>query len=369
MAAIAHDSLILDLEDAIMRGSASRRIEVLRQITDLFFAGAEVYGEDQIALFDDVISRLAHAIEAEARIELATRLAPVENAPPRLIRQLARDDLIDVAGPVLAQSPRLSDDDLIDIARTKGQAHLLAISERDEISPPVTDVLVSRGNREVMHTVAGNSGARFTDKGLSCLVDRSDGDESLQMTIGRRRDLPPQLFRALIGKATQAVQKRLLAIANPLDAREVQRVLASVADRIGAEAAPPKRDFTSAKRNVETLAARGALSETQLHNFARTGRFEETLVALAELTGVPLEVAERLLLGTRPDPVLILGKAVGFSWPTVRAVILARPTAEELSAAAMEKALSHFECLSLQTAQRVVRFWQVRRNTVTASAG
>ncbi|BBF93812.1 DUF2336 domain-containing protein [Blastochloris tepida] len=369
MAAIARESLIIDLEDAIIRGSAGRRIEVLRQITDLFFAGAEVYDDEQIALFDDVIGRLANAIETEARIELASRLAPAENAPPRVIRQLARDDLIDVAGPVLSQSPRLTDDDLIDIARTKSQPHLLAISERETISPPVTDVLVARGNREVMHTVAANSGARFTDKGLSCLVDRSDGDESLQMAIGRRRDLPPQLFRALIAKATQAVQKRLLAIANPLDAREVQRVLASVADRIGEAVAPAKRDFTAAKRNVETLVSRSALNEIALHNFARNGRFEETLVALAELTGVPLEVAERLLLGSQPDPVLILGKAAGFTWQTVRAIILVRPGAQEMPQAALEKALSHFECLSVQTAQRVVRFWRVRRNTLTATAG
>jgi uncharacterized protein (DUF2336 family) len=368
MAATARDTLILDLETAILRGPTAKREEALRRITDLFFAGAEAFDENQIALFDDIISRLARAIEAATRIELAKRMAEVGNAPPRLIRELASDDSIAVAGPVLSKSPRLSEDDLVDIARTKGQAHLRAISERGAITPPVTDVLVARGDREVMHAVTANAGARFSDTGLASLVERSDNDEALQVAIGRRRDLPPQLFRALIAKATQAVQKRLFASNHPRDAREVQRVLAAVADRIGAEITPPKRDYAAAQQLMEQLRARNALNETQVQTFAFKRRFEELVVSLALLTGLPLEVAERVMQGSRPDPVLILGKAAGFAWPTVRAMILARPSGGNLAPAALEKALAHFECLSLQTAQRVVRFWQVRRNTVTEAA-
>lgn len=333
-----------------------------------FFAGAEAYDEQQIALFDDVIGRLAGAIEDAARAELAVRIAPVENAPPRLIRQLANDESIEVAGPVLSQSPRLTDDDLIDVARTKSQAHLLAISERDAISPPVTDVLVARGDRGVMHSVTANTAARFSNAGLASLVERSDEDEALQMAIGRRRDLPPQLFRTLIATATQAVQKRLLAVANPRDAREVQRVLATVADRIGAAVAPQRRDYTAARHTVEELRARNALSEARLQAFASKAMVDELVVALAVMTGVPLDVAERVMLGTRPDPVLILGKAAGFAWPTVRALVLARPAGSTMVPAALERALAHFESLSLQTAQRVVRFWQVRRDSVTVAA-
>jgi len=77
--------------------------------------------------------------------ELSAQLAPIGNAPVNVIQRLARDDEITVAGPVLAQSPRLSPTDLVDIAETKSQAHLLAISGREAIAPMVTDVLVHRG--------------------------------------------------------------------------------------------------------------------------------------------------------------------------------------------------------------------------------
>jgi uncharacterized protein (DUF2336 family) len=78
------------------------------------------------------------------RTELANRLAPVANAPLKLIRTLANDDDIAVAGPVLKLAPRLQEADLVDLATTKSQAHLLAISVRQVLGEAVTDVLVRR---------------------------------------------------------------------------------------------------------------------------------------------------------------------------------------------------------------------------------
>lgn len=362
MVPISRNSLLTELEDAILRGNTEKRVETLRRVTDLFLAGSENYDEDQIALFDDVICRLAKAIEREAMVELSERLAPVDNAPPEIVRRLAGDEAIEVARPVLSMSLRLSDDDLIDIARVKGQPHLLAIAERPLLASAVTDVLIARGERPVLHAVARNEAARFSPTGYSSLIETAEGDEGLQMTLGQRRDLPPHLFRSLLARATEAVQKKLLAVANPKDAKEVQRVLAAVADRLGAAVMPRPRDYTLAKRYVDTLRDKGALNESQLASFARAGRLEEMLLALSYLTGVPLDICERLATGDRPDPVLILGKAAAFSWQTVRALIIARPGAAGTSTASLEKALAHFECLSPSTAQRVVRFWQVRQN-------
>ncbi|MFX5438043.1 DUF2336 domain-containing protein, partial [Acinetobacter baumannii] len=87
---------------------------------------------------------LLEHIENSAKALLANRLAPIDTAPPQTIRTLAFDDLIEVAGPVLTLSPRLDDDTLIETARSKSQAHLLAISNRKTLSGAVTDVLVLR---------------------------------------------------------------------------------------------------------------------------------------------------------------------------------------------------------------------------------
>ncbi len=114
-------SLIPELEDIVQHGSARRREQALRRITALFLEGADAYNEEHVRLFDDVFNFLIDEIETKARAELSHRLAPLGNAPGALMSRLARDDDISVAGPVLRQSQRLAERDLLEIAETKGQ--------------------------------------------------------------------------------------------------------------------------------------------------------------------------------------------------------------------------------------------------------
>src|SRR6195256_6983959 len=141
----AQQFLIAELEDAIQSGSSERRVETLRRVTDLFLNDADRLNEAQIGLFDDVLCHLIKRIETKALVELSGHLAPVDNSPIEVIRRLAQNDEIAVAGPVLTQSARLTSDDLIEIAESKSQQHLLAISGRDQIEEAVTDVLIDRG--------------------------------------------------------------------------------------------------------------------------------------------------------------------------------------------------------------------------------
>ncbi len=175
----AYPSLIPELEAALLHGSAEKHGEILRQITTLFLEGSRHFNEDHIRLFDDVFGRLIEEIEGRAKAELSRRLAPVPNAPIEILRRLANDEDIAVAAPVLTQSPRLEEKDLVDIARNKGQAHLAALSERNPLMPAVTDILVQRGDRDVVQKVADNPGARLSEKGYSSLVRRAQNDGDL----------------------------------------------------------------------------------------------------------------------------------------------------------------------------------------------
>src|SRR5258708_2212011 len=105
----APSSLIDELECAVAAGSNTQRIAMLARITDLFVTDANRYSAEHINLFDEVIAKLARAIEVKARAKLAIRLAPVSNAPLGVIRMLAFDDDIDVARPVLSTSERLDE--------------------------------------------------------------------------------------------------------------------------------------------------------------------------------------------------------------------------------------------------------------------
>src|ERR1700709_1564150 len=144
----ASTDLLDELQTTLAHGTAARRVETLRRVTDLFLNGAVDYSDEQIALFDDVFHCLMRHIEASAKALLASRLAPVGTAPPLTIRALAIDDVIEVAAPVLSQSERLDDDALIETARSKSQAHLMAISTRQRLGCPGADVLILRGHHD-----------------------------------------------------------------------------------------------------------------------------------------------------------------------------------------------------------------------------
>jgi uncharacterized protein (DUF2336 family) len=352
-------SLIPELEEVISHGTAERRAETLRRITSLFVDGARHYNEEHVGLFDEVLTRLIAEIESKALAELAHRLAPVDNAPIQLMRRLARNDDIAIAGPVLKRSARLDEADLLDIATKKGPDHLLAISGRAEIGEAVTDVLVRRGDREVVRSVATNQGAKLSEASFTNLVKRAETDGILAEKVGLRPDIPVHLFRSLVAQATEVVQRRLLAASRPEAQSEIKRVLVEVSREIGTKVAGT-RDYNAAQRAVLDMRKDGSLDETQLAHFARSGRFEEMVAALSALCAVPLDVVDRLMASDRTDPVLILCKAVGFEWPTVRAIIKVHPGGKGTSTQGLEEAHSNFERLSQSTAQRVVRFWQIK---------
>jgi uncharacterized protein (DUF2336 family) len=355
----ASASLIPELEEVIQHGSQARRAKTLRRIANLFVDGSPHFTEDHVGLFDDVLCRLVVEIEAKARAEMSKSLAPIANAPSELMRRLARDDDITVAGPVISQSVRLKETDLVDLAQTKGQAHLMAIAGRGGIGEAVTDVLVQRGDTEVMRNVADNQSAKLSDGGFSTLVRRSEGDGDLAERVGARPDIPARLFRDLLMRATVVVQQRLLAGAKPETQAEIQRVLDKVTKELSKST--PARDYSAARRVVLALHQAGKLGESELADFARDRRFEEMVASLSLLCGVPIETADRLMSGDRPDPILILCKAAGYGWPTARAIIVARPGSKGTSAPALDAAFANFEKLSPSTAQRVVRFWQIRQ--------
>src|ERR1700738_296223 len=204
-------SIIAELEDAVRNGTSEKRIDTLRQVTNLFLHDAERLSEDQVKVFDDVLCLLVARVESRARAELGTRLALIDHAPFQVIQNLARDDEIAVAGSVLAHYSRLRTSDLVEIASTRGQDHLLAISGRINLPEAVTDVIVDRGERKVIRKLANNASARFSDAGYSGIVARADADDELTEILGLRVDLPLKFLRDLLRRATEAVRARLMA--------------------------------------------------------------------------------------------------------------------------------------------------------------
>ena len=363
----ASESLFVELESTFKHGSHEKRAECLRRITDLFLSSGYGLNEEQIAVFDDVICYLIKAIETKTLVELSRRLAPVAHAPIEVVRRLARNNEIAVAEPVLTQSPRLQTADLVAIASTRSQAHLRAISGRAELSEPVTDVLIGRGDREVLRCVSANSGARFSDPGYAQLVAHAETDEKLAEHIALRPDVPWHLLRQLVSKASMTVRARLLAEAPAENKDEIQRVIASVSDEVTSELGAP-RNYTKARRLVTFQKNAGQLNEASVLEFARTMCVEEMVAGIALLCAATIELMDDVVFSERKDALLVPCKAAGFEWPTVHAILKARGTRAPISEGEIERAKADYTKLSQPTAQRVLRYWQVREAAARMNA-
>lgn len=352
-------SLFDDLDAALQSGSSEKRVAMLRQVTDLFLSESDRLNEEQIDVFDGVLVQLIARIETRTLAEISERLAPIANAPIDLTLNLARHSEIGIARPILTNSTRLTTADLVEIAKTKGQDHLLAISERAQIEPAVTDVLLDRGNQAVVHSIAGNSGAKFSETGFAALLKAAETDEKLAVKTGSRLDLPVNLLRELLLRATEAVRSRLLSRTPPEFQEELQRALANAAKAIDQESNTP-RDFKAAKAFVELLREKGELNEGVLFEFARSRKYEEVAVALSLLSSASLEIIKPLMKSPRDEGLLIPCRVADCKWETVSAILATKLPPGSPSKAGHEMLKTDFVKLSKPNAQRLLRFWQVR---------
>jgi hypothetical protein len=352
-------SIIAELEEAVRSGSSAKRVSTLRQVTDLFLHDGERLSEDQVRVFDDVLCHLVARVETRVKAELGARLSPLEYAPSGVIEQLAWDDEIAVAGTVLANSSRLTTSTLVEIAKTKGQDHLLAISGRTNLPEAVTDVIVDRGERKVIRKLADNAGARFSDTGYNGMVAHAEADDELTEILGLRIDLPIKLLRDLLQHATEAVRARLALLAPAELQEEVQRVLKAIANKVQGEH-PPTRDFSRAEGVVRRMKGLNELNDTAVTKFAEAKRFDEVAASLAILNNsAPTDMMARLLEGPRTDLILIPCKSAGLGWATVDAILCHRPVKRRIDEATLKLALKDYSKLSAETAERTLRFWQL----------
>jgi uncharacterized protein DUF2336 len=352
-------SFLRELDEAVSRGTPESRMRALWHTTDLMIAGR--YSDDEIWTFGAVIGRLADEIEVAARAQLAKRLARFDRAPVNIIHKLAFDDEIEVAGPVLRDSKRLEPYALVANVCTKSQTHLLAISERASIEETVTDVLVTRGSQEVVNSVVRNNGARFSEFAFLHMIQRAEGDSILAEQLGLRKDIPRQIFQQLIAKASEDVGNRL-ASERPEMAEQIQSSVSDVTGELQSKFGPVSRSYFVAKRVVTTQFRQGNLNENSISGYARQHRQDEVTIGLSLLCSLPGDVIERALLDRNREMLLILAKALDFSWATTMALLFLGAKDHRITALDLNHLESEFGRLNVETSRSVLKFYQSRKN-------
>jgi uncharacterized protein (DUF2336 family) len=354
-------SHLQELNDAISRGSSERRLKALWHATDMLIAGR--YTEDQIWIFGEVIGRLSEEIELVSRAELAKRLARCDHAPVYMINKLAFDESIDVAGPVLRYSERLEVPALVANASSKSQGHLLAISLRKSIAEPVTDVLVARGDQQVVNSVTANVGARFSESGFLRLIRRAENDSIIAEHLGQRRDIPRHLFQQMIAKASADVKRKLEGERAEAEI-QVHGAVTDVTGALHSMFGPASRSYFNAKRTVGAKHQLGELNEARVLEYAKTRQLDEAIVALSLLCTLPVDVVERALLAENKEELLILAKALDLSWSTTMALVFLGAAEHRVLAKDLAEIEKAFVQLDVATSKKVLKVYHSRKAAV-----
>jgi hypothetical protein len=349
MTGTASAALIAELDDVIKIGSPSRQTRILSQLTDLFRTAVDRLDESQTDVFDKVLIRLIEHVDALSLAHLSALLSEVELAPRETVRQLAYHDDASVAAPLLSKSSRLSEKHLVEIANSRSQQHLLAISARKKLGEILTDVLIRRGDAEVFNALVQNAGARFSDSGYAALVGNAERDENLIEGLGLRLDIPARLLRKLLAIATEAVWARLSTATRPV----VPGKSRAPAMR-AAELRP--RDYTQATNDVVMLNRTGKLNDSTVNRFAIKGEYTHVVAALSFMTEVKVEDIEPLIQSDRLFGLVVACRAARLDWSTTNTIIRNRPECPAASQHEIERGREIFDALLLSVAQWTVRF-------------
>lgn len=353
-------SLIDELESRLKSGTKSERASILQRVTDLFLVNAKDAGEEQVEVFDEVMVRLIERIEDQILAQLSERLAAVDNSPINVVTQLSRHERIEVAGPVLEKSNRLTDIDLVEIAYTKSQAHLIAIAGRRQINPVVAEALIRRGNSEVALKIAANTGAAFSSAGFSKLVQRALDNKNLAEKISGRDDIPPELYEFLVLRATEKVKKHLVATCKPAMRQRIEALLANVSYHVinqGSNSSHPAASsfaVTMPKRDLAAL-------RMQLDTCIASGSADEITEMLAKLAAIPIDVVKNVMRQGAEDGLLIVCKAGYVGWPAVKALLHSKAWPGAPRETDVRNISDRYFRLSSESAERVLLFMKARK--------
>jgi uncharacterized protein (DUF2336 family) len=234
------------------------------------------------------------------------------------------------------------------------------------LSGAVTDVLVLRGNDEVVHSTVNNPGAEFSERGFTRLVNRAEGNDDLATCLGMRPAIPRHLYLKLIAKASVTVRERLAA-ANPQQVADIPTAVQEATRRARSAPSAISQETAIAHALVKSLFEDGRLDEHQVTAFADAGKFDEANAAIAALANVSVSIAENMMVETRAEGVMILAKVSAMSWTTVRALINMRDDLSGTEPSDLGACKATYERLRPSTAQQVLRFHRMQQSAAPAA--
>ncbi len=348
------------LVDLAKETSSDKRRELLREVTDVFLDNAHDCSDAEKSYFGEIINKVATGMDAAVRKHLAARLSSNPNAPHALIRGFAMDEA-EIAREVLSKSPVLQDEDLISIAETGNQEKIGALAQRPAIPEIVSEAIVQHGDDAAVSQLVANSGAKVSRGTFRKVMERAETSAILQAPLVSRQDLPAdmvnELFTFVKAELREQVQKRMEAI--PLE--ELERALQEAEREVASELRQLRAADRKATVYVGEMFQQRKLNEGLLIQLVKSGKTAELIHAFARLAEVDVRTIKRLFNARNIEGIAIICRSLRFergTFSTIAVSVLPNSGATNRN---IHEVLDLYDQVTSETAQRVMRFWRVRR--------
>ena len=289
----------------IDRAPFGKRVAATRALCR-FYVEAEMESGVQDAV-EAALTLLLDDPAAEVRQALAEVLGPSPAAPHHIIISLAVD-LPEIAAIVLAQSPLLSDAELVDIAAAGTPLLQAAIAERQTVSSAVAAALAEVGERNALLTLLGNPGAAIARISFRRIAERFADDTDMRDLMLMRIDLPADVHQMIIRHLGDTLGTMMVAKSWAEEDRAIT-VTRDACDR-ATVALAAETESEELPALVEHLRVTGQLTTGLLLRAVCAGNAAVFETALAVLARVPAErVASLVRAGRLSALKAIYGKA------------------------------------------------------------
>ena len=342
-----------------MENSAEGRQELLREVTGMFMEEPETLSEREVAYFGEIMGGIVGQVETMVRQHLSETIATVENAPHGLIVSLASDE-IEVAMPVLTGSQILQDEDLVKIVENQSQEHLNAISQRTTVSEVVTDALVVKGNDEVLGTLAGNNGARFSRNGMETIVERAKGNDELNQTLSSRADVPDDLAQDMFWRVSWAMREQILGSNENLADEQVDALIEETEKWFTEQ--KEKRSLDPAENFIVRKEKMGQLNNGLLLELIRQDKIPEFVAGLGRLANIDVDTVRQAVFDDSAEKLAVICKSIDVNYDVFGEIVYCINMEEEREGPDMADLLGVYQRITPQVAQKALRFLRTRKN-------
>ncbi len=352
--------MLLELKSLAVEKSSEKRLDLLRKITDLYFEGADQHSEAEIYLFNEVIENIVDKISREARIDVATNLAVLPGFPIPVVRKLAHDPDIEIAGPVIRGSADLTDADLLELARRASDQHLNVMAGRDQLSEIVTDALIDRGSRDVVRSVSANQGARLSGPGMDALVKKARDDGHLQELLADRSDLSQAAVEQLLPIITEAVAIRLSERGYQLPGAVSGRLAKSASTEFAEAMRSRQRSAEHASHIIARFLAKQLSLDAALNELVKHRQLLDIASLLSHPTALDRNFLFGLLVRGKLPMVMVVFRALDVEWPTFRSVLTLRAIRQRSHETVAVGAERDYRGIDVAVARRTLEFLRLR---------